>query len=274
MQRLVFAEASDSTLENEELNIGLVRPLASPFNLFLNFDQLINPDKLLVYFFVYSMGERKVVLWGVYDKPNQKFIVDGGCHYKGAQLLEITNRWKDRGYHYAANSVVDRITPTVAGYLGVDMWTYEKYVDMKRLYRYLIGEISDEAMVKQYGDYFLYELVPVGVDLTDDYELREFMLSLEAAIASYESQINRTDLSEGVMSRINRSVQKLLLEITERFDKQIQTGKFDLESYEKSLKSCPASDKCKINGKSPSECEVYVYGSDGHLYEGDPDLVL
>ena len=51
-------------LRQEKLGtyLGIVRGLSDPFNLFVNITD-IEEDRILIYFFSYSMGSKKVAVW-------------------------------------------------------------------------------------------------------------------------------------------------------------------------------------------------------------------
>lgn len=267
---LSFANIDDR--DQDEINIGIIRPLESPFNLFLNFQQLINPDKRYIYYFVHSLGRRRIVLWGVYDKYQKEFIIEGGCRFNPNQLLGMTNKWKENGYKYTANNVHDRITPTIKKELNEPMWTHEEYTDNKRFYRYLTGELSYEKISEMYGNNFFINFLPLNVDYTDEFELQEFTLKLQHEIQEYEKLINRIDFNDDLMKLITSPIKSLLLELTSRFDKQIQDDKISELSYEQMLKDCPDLKVCKTS--KDSLCRVYTFGTDGNLSELDPDQYL
>jgi len=269
---LSFAKLNKQVNTEEQINIGIIRPLQSPFNLFLNFEQLINPDARYIYYFVHTLGQKRIVMWGVYDKSDKMFIIESGCRFNPNQLLEMTNKWKENGYKYTSNSVYDQITPTLSKYLDVEMWTYDEYVDNKRFLRYLTGELSHDEMAAKYGEDFFYHFMPTKVDYTDEFELQEFILNLQMEVQKYEKLINRTDISDNVLAAISGPVKSLLLELTSRFDRQIQDNKLSESSYESILNACPTLKACKSgNGE---ECEVYSFGTEGHLSDLDPDQYL
>ena len=87
-------------LKDMEINIGVVTPLTSPYNLFLNVKQISDPESELVYFYVYSFGKKKVILWGVYVKNTEEFIIEGGCKYAVKNLNKYLKEWKKRDYSY------------------------------------------------------------------------------------------------------------------------------------------------------------------------------
>jgi len=270
MQRLIFASREDEVKTDAQINVGLIRPIESPFNLFLNFEQLVDYEKRYVYFFVYSIGKRKVMLWGVYDKQNQDFIVDGGCKYKPIQLKVITDTWSRSGYKYVSNTVSDRITPTIANYLGNELMTYQDYVDKKRLLRYLTGKLDHKAMVKEYGKNFLFELLPEQIDPTDENELGEYVEQLSRELTSYEELINRTDIDEGLLSVIGAPIRKMLIKITKLFDQALQDNKFYSDEYDNLLDACPDLERCRVEGGK--SCSVYTFGSDRDRYDDDVTL--
>lgn len=271
MTTLTFATRQDQQNIDDQLNIGIIRTITSPFNLFLNFEHLIDYKKRYVYFFAYSMGARKVTLWGVFDKKSDNFIVDHGCRYRGSQLYEITNKWSKNGYKYVSNIVVDRITSTIGKYLDVSSWDEDQYKQHKHILRYLRGDLSEDIMEEKYGLDFKYELFPPELDLNDDLAVMEYQSELEIAIKQYELGINRKDYS-GFVRGLERPIIKLVETITNKFDIQIQDKKYSEESYEQLLEYCPDIDMC-IGQSDGGKCSVWSYGTDGDLYADDIDLM-
>lgn len=262
-QKLVFAtqEAQD------QLNLGIIHPFESPFNLFLNFEQLIDYNKRYVYFFVYSIGKRKVMLWGVYDKKKEQFIVDGSCKYKPVQLKEITDKWLKSGYKYVGNTVMDRITPLIEKYTDTAVMDYDDYVDKKRLWRYLNGEIDEKQMIKKYGRNFLENLLPEDINPDDDYIMEEYKFDLGKELAKYEKMINRLDLNHQLLGLLNTPIKRLVADISKKFENAIQTGKFYSQNYENMIKACPNFEQCRA--KANKECQLYTFGNVGQTYSGE-----
>ncbi len=38
---------------------------------------------------VHSLGRKKLILWGVYDRERDEIVLDGGCKYRVTQLMVI-----------------------------------------------------------------------------------------------------------------------------------------------------------------------------------------
>ena len=89
--------------ENESLDlfVGIIAPLSSPFNLYFRVDDIIGRGDLsplsinLVYFYGYSLGKDRIIMWGLYDETTNKFLIDNACKWK-TQLNEVLKSLKER----------------------------------------------------------------------------------------------------------------------------------------------------------------------------------
>jgi hypothetical protein len=239
MQALQFAVSEDI---HEELSVGLAQPLTSPYNLFLNLDQLINDDK--VDFFIYSIGAERKILWGVYDKLTRSFQIDSGCEYIPRQLYEITLNWTRFGFKYVGNTVVNRPQKLIQEYLGKlpDM-DYEDYTQLKYLEAYLLGEITEEEYRYQYGS---LPLIP-----EEPNEYYDYFTNLQQTIQQFEKNLNRLDLNRMLLHKLTPSLKREVERITESFRNAVATGNFS------QLPQCPTYEECIVN---PTEsCQLYFF---------------
>lgn len=92
-----------------DLYVGLKTGLEDPFNMFLKLSD-ITSQKELIYFYAYSMGKKKVVLWGVYNVNTNEFLIDDACRYSPNDLKFMLNNWKEHDYSFYFSSVRNRIT--------------------------------------------------------------------------------------------------------------------------------------------------------------------
>lgn len=269
MTELAFAVAHNPISDTKTLNIGLVTPLDSPFNLFLNLKQLINPDKRYVYLYIYSMGKRKIILWGVYDKYTKEFIIDSGCKYSTNQLYSMTMEWKNSGYTYIGNSVTNRPYTFINKYLDRPVMTYEEYTKKKFILKYIDETITEEDLIDKYGEEM--ENMLDMLETMDGVEQLNYISELEEEIKSYEKYINRTDIMKDIRRSVPNAIYDILVILTERFQQTVETGVFNTNEYEETLDRCEYLHQCKGD-----QCAVYFYGNSdmGYLYEGDPDIFL
>lgn len=256
-QELIFAIPKQTSAQ-ENINVGLVPRLTSPFNLFLNLKQLIDPDSRFIYFFIYSMGKQKVILWGVYDKQDQSFHIDSACRYMTRQLSPITMQWIKSGYTYIGNSVVNRPLEILSkmvegkaslGILNVEgpRMDYQEYIQKKYLLAMLKGNISDQEYLDKYQ---VFPKLP-----EDDYELAEYADDLERELKKYEKGINRSDITY----RFERSIKETLEKIISRFEDTVSKGDISSERFEAALQECPDLKEC--NRDINESCSVYFYGN-------------
>ena len=259
----------DLDLKDMELNIGVITPLTSPYNLFLNVRQIVDPDSEAVYFFIYSFGKKKVVLWGVYLKNEEEFVIEGGCKYAVKNLNKYLKEWKSRDYSYIGNSVYDRITGTIARELGQRRWEYTDYLRYKFVLAYYQNLISEDELKEKYSEepyifldevYEKYKLDEL-IDSEDEINevLNEELISLEKEIREYEANINRTDLNRQTMFSLPKSVRDEIKYITELFYRAIKLGYYTEGAYYTNLEKCPSVQECAENYNSLG-CEVVYYG--------------
>ncbi len=109
---------------SDELDLfaGVHTGLDDPYNVFLRVKD-ITAGNPLIYFYGYSMGKKKVVMWGVYDVHNNTFLIDAACRYNPNNLKQMLDVWKANRYQYSFNSVRNRIDSRIrehylAGHFG------------------------------------------------------------------------------------------------------------------------------------------------------------
>lgn len=122
-QKLTFAAAErlnpKSSAQNQEeitdqidIFVGVISPLMDPFNIFVRVKDL-NEDAQYVYFYCYSLGKAKAMLWGVYEKATDSFFIDDACEYNANYLSETLKKWQANGYKYAANQTKNRFNKRI-----------------------------------------------------------------------------------------------------------------------------------------------------------------
>jgi hypothetical protein len=307
MQTLIWAEPELAQQQNQiNLSLGIVQPLQFPYNLFLNFSNLIDPDSRFVYFFVYELGAKRIVFWGIYDKVDQTFSIDGACRYAPAQLAMMVRNWKEHNVNYVANSVMIRqplkslmktfqehgfqFTGRQVTNLPSERYTnlatepiqtYAAYLEAKFILGYYDNKISETELETRYPglhDEFIQQFEnkthPSIVVGDYDWKLAEYLADLRDEVRLYEEGINRTDLDQYLLPKVEHDIQATVAKITQRFYEAIKTGQFETETYYRALSRCPDLQACQVNAET--ECSVYFYGDvqQGLVNPRDPRLLL
>lgn len=307
MQALVWAQPELIQQQNQvNLSLGIVQPLQFPYNLFLNFANLMDPDSRFVYFFVYELGAKKIVMWGTYDKPTQTFSIDGACRYASAQLATMVKNWKQQGVNYVANSVMNReplknlmhaferrgfaftgrnvnqiSEERAAALFNKPITSQDEYLKDKFILGYYDNKISEEELNRRYPellDTFIrqFEATTKPSMLVGDYDwkLGEYLADLRDRVRAYEHGINRTDLDQYLLPTLGQNIQDAVAKITQRFYDAVKTGQFETNTYYEALSKCPDLQACEINPEAG--CSVYYYGdvTRGFINPYDPRALL
>jgi len=262
MQQQILLPKTDLQFAQHQRNvyIGVVEPLDFPYNLFANVKDILDPDRNLVYCFIYILGAKKIAFWATYNKQEQIFNIAGGCRYKVANMSKMIHTWQDNGNKYMANAVRNRIDDVLAKYTGVERMTYSEYLRLKFIIAYYTKKISLEELEEKYPgelNKFLTEFDKksglIG-GISEDYDLAldKYLENIEDSIINYENTINRVDLEKNLNDRLYDAVAK----ITQRFYTTIKAGEFQTDTYYKNLKDCPGLEQCE---KDNENCEVYFY---------------
>ena len=247
--------------ENLDAYVGIVVPLKDPYNIFLHVNDMVDVDSPRIRFFAYSIGSKRVVMWGRYDKNRGEFDIHGDCVYKTINLKRMTREWKPN-FIYVGNSIVDRFTKKIYDYVGMEtkMISREDYEVYKYYLSLYDGRITEEEYLTRFTDddrqnieeELFKQWVGEDVDLYDDMEygekFDEYMDNLRKKVEEYEKHINRTDISSNAL--IYKNVEK----ITGRFYDVVKTGK-----YYRSENKCADPDECIEGGEG---CDVYFFGED------------
>jgi hypothetical protein len=68
--------------------------LTSPYNFYVHVSDLKNEDRYL-YFYAWSLGKLKNVIWGYFDFASDTFFVEGECSYTGLNQMVAINRYME-----------------------------------------------------------------------------------------------------------------------------------------------------------------------------------
>lgn len=258
MQRLVLLPAPSRQAQDEEnIGVGAVKPLDYPYNLFLNLEELLDPDRRFVYFFAYVLGKLRIVLWGAYDKERKEFHFDGSCRYRTDQLHSMVNTWRREGQTYVANVVRNRPAEILDVYLEGKRMTYPEYLRLKFILAYFDGEISYDELETRYPGSYESFVDEAGINpLEEEHALHlyDYIEEVAEKVKKYEGEVNRRDVNKS----LNMHVQAVVGKIAERFEATVQTGSFQSSLYYGSLRVCPDKSECDI--REGEGCEAYYYG--------------
>jgi len=106
MQAPVEAKATSRTIDWQDY-VGIVMPLSSPVNLFLRRQDVLQ-EKPQIHVIFYSMGAKKILVSGTWDKTEHKLMLDCSCNYKnGTELSERIRAWRANDFAIVASASVD-----------------------------------------------------------------------------------------------------------------------------------------------------------------------
>lgn len=96
--------------DNLDIYVGVTTPISAPFNVFVRQDDLMDDDNNYVYFYAYSIGDRRIVLWGVYNKETNKFTIDEQCRWQDRFLTDALKEWAAHNYTFGYSTTSNKIT--------------------------------------------------------------------------------------------------------------------------------------------------------------------
>lgn len=245
MLQLPSNNIQKDNLRQERLDtyLGIARGLSDPFNLFVNITN-IEENRNLIYFFSYSMGTKKVVVWGTYDRSIDKINVESGCRFNSWKYITYINIWKDMNYQIHTTLTKNRINARIDKFSGkpVNPSKINNETDLKAwkyMMAYFDDNISDDDFMflfdrldipklsYNYSNYNMgrspvldfYELFNIN-DFTESEELNNIKEDIEDEIRSYEkNKLNIIDnTSPGTMKDIIMRIAELFLDYISRSD--------------------------------------------------------
>lgn len=216
--------------------INVVQDFKSPVNIFFDIDDLLNIESKIIYFFAYTIGKIRNVVWGVYDKINEKFIFDNGCKYNSKQLYGFIKYWKSKNFAYSGNVVKNKITKRIESEYMIPLKDYLKYLNV---YLYLDDKITlseaGENNVKKYQDYpEVYSIPNEKVKLS-----KKDYLKYKEIIAFFDGKIKKDDINEDVIDNFIKDVENFYsinqdnIELDTYIELYIRLLKISLSEYEK-----------------------------------------
>lgn len=266
---------------SNDLRIGSV---LSPGYLFMNKDDFEDPNQDIIHLYAYMGAPKRRVVWAAYIRSTSRVIIEGGCIYEGAIVLDYDQRWRRRGYVPISGFTGNLISQTLNKYLDVkiepndeeyrlyvlfNIW-YENKIDDRTLVElfsglnvYLLTRSSFETInLRSKTDDVVSEIIsnlymhlfgfkfrgPLIHALDKIYEVTFLSLKL------HKKMLNVSNVLESY-SRV-----KEVHEIARSFEEELSVS---IYIDDNGLDTCPNStDECEfepLNVKSP--CSVYEYGT-------------
>ena len=143
VQKFIQRDLTEQERDQLDLYVSLKTSLGDPFNVFLRVKDIQDKSDI-IYFYAYSLGKKKVIIWGIYDQKDNEFLIDDACKYQANDLKGILDTWKNHDYNFFFSGVKDRIKSSVLQNL--------LFVDRK----------SDVALFTKFKEYFLVKLARSG----------------------------------------------------------------------------------------------------------------
>jgi hypothetical protein len=282
-QILQLPSLQKNNLRQEKLEtyLGISHGLSDPFNLFINITD-IEKNRNLIYFFSYSMGVKKVVVWGTYDRLTDKINVESGCRFNSWKYISYINIWKDMNYKLDTTLTENRINSRMNKYSGrsVDPLKINNETDLKA-WKYMVAYFDDNIseddflflfdrldlskLSYNYENYNMgkspildfYDLFNID-DFIEGDELDNIRDRIEDDIRSYEkNKLNIIDNTSSV------TIKDIVMRIAELFIDYISRSDYVGNESVKLLPICPQT----ISDCYPDEledennkCSVFTFG--------------
>ena len=281
--QLPSSNIQKDNLKQEKLDVylGIAHGLSDPFNLFVNITD-IEENRNLIYFFSYSMGTKRVVVWGTYDKSTDKINVEAGCRFTSWKYISYINMWKDMNYQLhttlTKNRINDRINEfsrrfsnplKINNETDLKAWKYMMaYFDdniSEDDFMFLFDRLDTSKLSYNYENYNVgrspildfYDLFNID-DFTQGEELNNIKDDIEDQIIFYEK--NRLNIIDNTSPD---NIKDIIMRIVELFVDYISRSSYVGNESIKSLPICPQliSD-CypdELEDEN-SECSVFTFG--------------
>ena len=261
-QILTLEKKKEQSKIDQDEYIGINLAMDNPFQLYLKKDDFLN-DRNTIHFISYSMGKKKILLWGKYMVKSMEFKYENGCKYQLKNLIPYMNSWKDR-YELAYQTVTNRIRGTMDAFSGIKRFVedYDTYVNLK----YFLSSRKDsiyykpnvnrpdniskfEKYLKDNNEEFKILLNEQALSDEDlDYDKLIFDANpirfLEEQLQDYEDHLN---------TKTHIIHLKKLKIINDMFYEFIKYGSFSNDVFYSSLKSCKSIEDC--SNVYVSECD-------------------
>jgi hypothetical protein len=248
--------------ESQDLDtyVGIIHALNSPFHLYINLSDLNNTDNIKV--LIYSIGEKKEIIWGRYYLKTGKINFESSCKYTLALLNAFLKTWTALGYEYIANSVHNKITQIFKLFNDEPILNVSEYKVLKYAFAYLEGRIDKDEFIAYDNDNLLPGIIyklgieDVRSDFIDFDILQTQITEIAESIKEIDATINLTTIDQDILTQIT-SNKELLLHIVAQFYDTIQEGPYNNNSFYSTLQKCESSEFCS-SSDSPI-CDIYDF---------------
>jgi len=214
--------SNDQEKDQIDLFIGVKSPLNDPFNVFFRLRDINDPSSTLIYFYIYSMGKSKAIIWGVYNVLDNTFLIDASCKYDLAQLNEALRSWKTNDYVVVSSEVRNR--------------------SVSRIAQYIIFEDNRQKFVNLYDNfklYFMYNMVRRGQlkidDIINNKELLAFIQKFEEEeiLFGRDFDLEYKKIVDPIVGQINKGIIQFLPDKTgvDYLDERVESAFNLLEDY-------------------------------------------
>jgi hypothetical protein len=245
--------------ETREEYLGIDIPFTSPYHLFVKKTD-IDQDKNNLKWVCYSIGSKKIVLWGKYSRREYSFELEGGCRYDLIDINKYLKVWK-KDYKFTYETVYNRVKSTIDDFLDIKKFVADQ--DTYQQVKYFLSSSEDSIYFKdlRFKKYlekpyemkikkFLKENMGDYKDISNEFSMKDSLdddeqellwssnplRKLEKQVKEYEKDLNfRTHL-------INLN---FLKKMNEDFYDYIKYGRFENDMSYKKMQKCP---------KSPYDC--------------------
>ncbi len=106
-------ELTQRDVDDLDIFVGLHSPLNSPYNIFLRLKD-IETNSDIIYFYAYSIGKQRAIIWGLYDRTGNQFLIDNACKYSPNDLKIIIDTWKNNKYEFFFTAMRNRVSSRLA----------------------------------------------------------------------------------------------------------------------------------------------------------------
>jgi hypothetical protein len=280
MQMLQLPTNDNIRQEKLDKYLGIAHGFTDPFNLFINMTD-IEENKDLIYFFSYSMGKKKVVVWGVYDKINDHIEIEAGCQFNSWKYVDYINFWKEMNYKIYTTLSKNKFDEKILRYTDkiegkkinnetdLRAWKYmiayfDRNISEDDFY-FLFDRLNHDELSYYYEHYLrgdsplldFYELFDIP-DLSDEEEVDMIINHIQRQIDDYEKhKLNYID------DRSPKSIKYIVLRITELFVDYISRSDYVGNEGVKALPLCPQTiQECDIDDLEDERrpCSIFTFG--------------
>jgi hypothetical protein len=262
-----------------ESYIGISHGIVDPFNLFINITDITEGNEL-IYFFSYSIGKKRVVVWGTYDRYDDTISVESACRFDSWIWTTYPRLWQDLGYKIYTTITKNKFTSRINRFTRKPkaVNTEADYKAWNYLIAWYRGNINDDDLKLLFDrldkedlsyDYpfykegrspsaDFYDLFDI-TDLTEELDVLDIVEEAVNKLADYEAKrLNVIDNSAP------ENISNTVMHITELFMDYISRSKYVSPTQVASIPLCPrSSDECdeaQLEDEN-NKCALFTYGA-------------